>query len=221
MKVLVIGGGGFIGCNVAAYHLNKGDEVTLFDNFSRDGTKANLKWISSLYPKIKVVKGDITQPNLKFLQIISHTDLIYHLAAQVAVTTSVKDPMQDFRINALGTLNILEAIRKSSKDPILIFASTNKVYGKLNDVKVVEDKTRYRFHSLKQGVAESQNLDFYSPYGCSKGAADQYVLDYARIYGLKTIVFRQSCIYGTRQFGMEDQGSVSYTHLTLPTILRV
>ncbi|PMP77388.1 MAG: CDP-paratose 2-epimerase, partial [Chloroflexus aggregans] len=132
--------------------------------------------------------------------------VVYHLAGQVAVTTSVQDPRSDFEINALGTLNILEAARLAPEPPIVFFASTNKVYGGMETVDVVEEATRYRYRDLPNGVPEYQLLDFHSPYGCSKGAADQYVRDYARIYGLKTVVFRQSCIYGPRQFGVEDQG---------------
>ena len=138
--------------------------------------------------------------------VIPGHQVVYHLAGQVAVTTSVQDPRSDFEINALGTLNVLEAARLAPKPPIVFFASTNKVYGGMETVAVVEEATRYRYRDLPAGVPEHQLLDFHSPYGCSKGAADQYVRDYARIYGLKTVVFRQSCIYGPRQFGVEDQG---------------
>jgi CDP-paratose 2-epimerase len=137
-------------------------------------------------------------------------DLIVHLASQVAVTTSVKNPREDFNINALGTFNLLEAARTQATPPAVFFASTNKVYGGMEDVAVVQDETRYRYRDLLKGVSEQQPLDFHSPYGCSKGAGDQYVRDYSRIYGMRTVVFRQSCIYGERQFGVEDQGWVAH-----------
>jgi len=140
----------------------------------------------------------------------SAADVIIHLAAQVAVTTSVTNPREDFEINAQGTFNALEAARASSRKPIFLFASTNKVYGGMDDVKVVEEPTRWAYDGLPFGAAETQPLDFHSPYGCSKGAGDQYVRDYARIYGMRTVVFRQSCIYGLRQFGIEDQGWVAW-----------
>jgi CDP-paratose 2-epimerase len=135
---------------------------------------------------------------------------VYHLAAQVAVTTSVKDPRNDFEVNALGTLNVLEAVRKFAADAVVVYASTNKVYGRMEDVAIVEGPTRYRYRDHPHGIAEDRPLDFHSPYGCSKGCGDQYVRDYARIYGLKTVVMRQSCIYGTRQFGIEDQGWLAH-----------
>src|ERR1051326_9094464 len=135
-----------------------------------------------------------------------NSDLIFHLAAQVAVTTSVTDPRHDFEVNALGTFNVLEAARKAGSNPTVIYSSTNKVYGKLADLGIFEDNGRYAFQDAPCGIAETRPLDPYSPYGCSKCAGDQYVLDYARIYGLKTVVFRQSCIYVPRQFGREDQG---------------
>ena len=137
-------------------------------------------------------------------------DVIFHLAGQVAVTSSVKHPRQDFESNALGTFNALEAARLVGNDPIFVFASTNKVYGGMEEVNVVEKSTRYCYADLPFGIPETQPIDFHSPYGCSKGGADQYIIDYARIFGLKTVVFRQSCIYGTRQFGIEDQGWVSW-----------
>jgi CDP-paratose 2-epimerase len=135
---------------------------------------------------------------------------VYHMAGQVAVTTSVLDPRDDFENNALGTFNLLEAVRTTAPQAIVFYASTNKVYGGMEEVATVEDKTRYRYRDLPFGIPESQLLDFHSPYGCSKGCGDQYVRDYARIYGMRTVVFRQSCIYGTRQFGVEDQGWVAH-----------
>jgi len=137
-------------------------------------------------------------------------DVIYHLASQVAVTTSVQDPRHDFESNALGTFNVLEAARLSGRRPIVLYASTNKVYGGMEDVAVVEGETGYAYRDYPHGIPETYPLDFHSPYGCSKGAGDQYVRDYARIYGLQTVVFRQSCIYGPRQFGVEDQGWVAW-----------
>ena len=136
--------------------------------------------------------------------------MVYHLAAQVAVTTSVIDPREDFKINALGTINVLEAIRKSKKRPSIVYSSTNKVFGKMDDLNVRETKDRYEYENAPNGISEDRPLDFYSPYGCSKGCGDQYVRDYARIYGIKSVVFRQSCIYGERQFGVEDQGWVAW-----------
>jgi CDP-paratose 2-epimerase len=141
---------------------------------------------------------------------VQRQDVIYHLAGQVAVTTSVLDPRDDFENNALGTFNALEAARTAGSNPIFVYASTNKVYGGMEDVIVEEEATRYRYRDLPLGIPETQPLDFHSPYGCSKGAGDQYVRDYARIYGLRTVVMRQSCIYGTRQFGIEDQGWVAW-----------
>ncbi len=212
MKYLLIGGAGFIGINCAEKLLARGDEVTIFDNFSRRGSNENVDWIKSRYPSVKIIVGDIR--NIahieKLKKVIEDTDVIYHLAAQVAVTTSVKDPREDFEINALGTFNILEAVRTSSNQPIVIYASTNKVYGGMEDIEIIEQDGRYAYKDLPNGIPENRLLDFHSPYGCSKGAGDQYVRDYARIYGLKTAVMRQSCIYGPRQFGIEDQGWVAW-----------
>lgn len=218
MRVLVIGGAGFIGCNVADYYLKRKHPVTIFDNFSRKGTTSNAEWIKGLYGKeIKIVRGDIRIDFDKMRMLISKHDIVFHMAAQVAVTTSVLSPREDFEINAMGTFNILEAIRLSKNKPFLMYASTNKVYGDLKDITIKEGRTNYFFKNLKTGVSEDMTLDFHSPYGCSKGASDQYVRDYARIYGLKTIVFRQSCIYGWRQFGIEDQGWVA--HFIISAIL--
>ncbi|MBI1870772.1 MAG: GDP-mannose 4,6-dehydratase [Chlamydiae bacterium] len=216
MRTLVIGGAGFIGSNLAYEHLKRRDDVTILDNFSRKGAELNLKWLKSISPHMKVIRADIRYHQSQLEKAVSKADLIYHMAAQVAVTTSVQDPRMDFEMNALGTFNVLEAIRKKGEDPILFFASTNKVYGKMEDLSIHESVTRYQFPaSLKNGIDENQGLDFYSPYGCSKGAADQYVLDYARIYGLRTVVFRQSCIYGSRQFGIEDQGWIAWFIIAL------
>lgn len=210
MKVVIIGGAGFIGSNTAEYHIKSGDEVLILDNFSRKGSYDNLKWLQSFYPALKYMHVDIRSDKKELLYSFDGKDLIYHFGAQVAVTTSVINPYKDFEINCLGTINVLEAIRKCKKRPAIIFTSTNKVYGEMNDLKVIEDKGRYTYADLPCGVSEKFNLDFHSPYGCSKGAADQYVIDYSRIYDIKSIVFRMSCIYGPRQFGIEDQGWVAW-----------
>jgi CDP-paratose 2-epimerase len=217
MNVLVIGGAGFIGCNTADYYAQRGDGVTVFDNFSRKGTTENLRWLTSRHSKIEVVRGDIRRNQRELEECVAKADVVFHFAAQVAVTTSVVNPREDFEINALGTFNVLEAVRTSPNRPILIFASTNKVYGGMENVKTVERDRRYEYADLPMGCSEDQPLDFHSPYGCSKGAADQYVRDYSRIYALRTVVYRQSCIYGYRQFGVEDQGWVA--HFTISAAL--
>lgn len=216
-NILITGGAGFIGSNAAVYFLKKGYKVTIFDNFSRKGSEKNIKWIKNEFKgkNLKLIKGDVRKDGIKIERLAKESDLILHLAAQVAVTTSVENPREDFEINALGTFNVLEAVRKSGNNPVFIYSSTNKVYGGLEDLKIVEGKTRYTFKNLSGGVSEKRGLDFHSPYGCSKGTADQYVRDYARIYGLNTIVFRQSCIYGPHQFGVEDQGWVAWFIIAL------
>jgi CDP-paratose 2-epimerase len=213
MKTFITGGVGFIGCNMAARFLMRGDQVTIYDNLSRPRTDNNLKWLRQQFgdDRLRLVKADVRDfETLKQAVHEAEPDLLVHLASQVAVTTSVKNPREDFEINALGTFNALEAARAQSTPPAVFFASTNKVYGGMEDVAVVQDETRYRYRDLPNGVSEQQPLDFHSPYGCSKGAGDQYVRDYARIYGMRTVVFRQSCIYGERQFGVEDQGWVAH-----------
>jgi len=211
MKVLITGGAGFIGSNAAQRFLAKGDEVVVIDNLSRAGADSNLVWLRS-QGKLEFVHLDIRDAPGVYEVIAEHrdVDLILHLAAQVAVTTSVMDPRTDFEVNALGTVNILEAARIAKIDAPIIYSSTNKVYGRIDDVRIVERKERYEYADCPLGISEQQNLDFHSPYGCSKGAAEQYVRDYYRIYGLNTVVMRQSCIYGPRQFGMEDQGWVAW-----------
>ncbi len=208
---LITGGAGFIGINYAHRLLKRGEKIILFDNLSRKGANDNLEWLKKVFgnDSFKFIQGDIR--NIQEINGAAESaDIIVHLAAQVAVTTSVFNPREDFEINALGTFNLLEAARKSGIQPIVIFASTNKVYGGLDDLKVLEDKTRYKLADYPKGINEERTLDFHSPYGCSKGCGDQYVRDYARIYHLPTVVFRQSCIYGTRQFGIEDQGWVAW-----------
>ncbi len=212
-SILITGGAGFIGSNLAERLLAEpGTHVRLFDNLSRSGVQHNLDWLRSLpgHNRLEFVKGDVRDPT-SVAEAVRDVSEIYHLAAQVAVTTSVADPRSDFDINALGTLNVLEAARKSIRRPFLLFTSTNKVYGSLENVPVAIEDTRYRAADLTfRGVDESQLLDFHSPYGCSKGSADQYVRDYARIYNLPSVVFRMSCIAGPRQFGNEDQGWVAH-----------
>lgn len=211
MKVFITGGAGFIGANCAVHFASQGHDVVVFDNLSRPGSEKNLDWIKSTCP-VQVVQGDIRDFEALQGAVAQHgpNDLILHLAAQVAVTTSVVDPRQDFEINAAGTFNLLEAVRQHDPEATVIYASTNKVYGGMEDLTVVEAHGRYKYENLDSGVDENRNLDFHSPYGCSKGAADQYCRDYHRIYGLKTVVLRQSCIYGYRQFGIEDQGWVAW-----------
>ncbi len=216
MNILITGGAGFIGINAVSYFLKRKHHVVVFDNFSRPGTRENILWVKSHHKeKIDVIEGDIRTDTDELSTIVARVDVVIHLAGQVAVTTSVKDPRVDFEINALGTFNVLEVVRKSKNRPIFIYSSTNKVYGALNDLDIKENKTRYAFGRLKYGISESHMLDFYSPYGCSKGTADQYVHDYSRIYDLKTIVFRQSCIYGPHQYGIEDQGWVAWFIIAL------
>lgn len=209
-KILVTGGCGFIGSNLVERLLGRGENVVAFDNLSRRGSVKNADWLRDKYgDKFAMIRGDVRDP-VAIAEAASDADVIFHLAAQVAVTTSVTDPRNDFDVNAFGTFNTLEAARSSRRNPTFVFASTNKVYGGMDDVPVVETPTRYEFRDLKGGVSETQPLDFHSPYGCSKGSADQYVRDYARIYGLPSIVFRQSAIYGYRQFGEEDQGWLAW-----------
>ncbi|MFC1722215.1 GDP-mannose 4,6-dehydratase [Patescibacteria group bacterium] len=211
MKYLVTGGCGFIGFNFSELLLKRGDNVTILDNLSRKGTTANLIYLQENYPKVKFVHADIRNDYHKFIPLMEKVDVVFHLAGQVAVTSSFKVPREDFEINALGTFNILEAIRQSKRKPTIIYASSNKVYGGMTDVKVIEENNRYKYKDLPKGIAEDRLLDFHSPYGCSKGVSDQYVRDYSRMYpGVKTVVMRQSCIYGKNQFGIEDQGWVAW-----------
>ncbi len=207
----VTGGAGFIGSNYVKRLLERGEKVTIYDNLSRAGAPRNLAWLQDTFGEkaFRLVVGDVRDPGQ--LTVSSReADVIVHLAAQVAVTTSVVRPREDFEINAQGTFNVLEAARLNERKPVVIYASTNKVYGGMEDVQVVERKTRWEYASLPLGCPETQPLDFHSPYGCSKGTGDQYVRDYARIYDLPSVVLRQSCIYGPRQFGVEDQGWVAW-----------
>lgn len=216
MRVLITGGAGFIGCSAGAKHLRRGDAVLVFDNLSRAGANRNLQWLQDeVCPQseggLEFVQGDICNGEAVRTAVERFApDLILHLAAQVAVTTSIQNPRQDFDINALGSFLVLEAARLSENPPAVFFASTNKVYGGMEASRTAIVDGRYRDLDNPQGVSERYPLDFHSPYGCSKGCADQYFRDYARIYGLRTVVFRQSCIYGRRQFGVEDQGWVAH-----------
>ena len=210
MRILITGGAGFIGCNLAVHFAARGHAVTLFDNLSRRGAADNLDWIRGQHAdSVRFVRGDV-RDSVLVRHAVAGCDAVFHLASQVAVTTSVADPRLDLEVNTLGTFNVLEVARASSPMPAVIFTSTNKVYGAMEDVAVTRDGERYVYRDCPVGIDESRPLDFHSPYGCSKGAADQYARDYHRIYGLPTVVFRMSCVYGPRQFGTEDQGWVAH-----------
>jgi CDP-paratose 2-epimerase len=211
MKTVITGGSGFIGSSAARRFLQQGHEVVVIDNFSRRGSRNNIEWLKRQGP-LEVCEIDLRDRPAVCSVFKQHADagLILHLAAQVAVTTSVADPVLDFEVNATGTFNLLEAVRVAGIRAPLIYSSTNKVYGEMPDLEIAEVDGRYRYASLPNGISEERMLDFHSPYGCSKGAADQYVRDYHRIFGLNTVVMRQSCIYGPRQFGIEDQGWVAW-----------
>lgn len=212
-NILITGGAGFIGCNAAQKYAASGHNVTLIDQLSRTGSERNLNWLNSLkMPNIHFHKLDIRDRKAVAEVFAKESfDMVLHCAAQVAVTLSITDPVYDYEVNTTGTLNMLEGLR-TGKNPkaYFVYTSTNKVYGGLEDLHITEDKTRYRFSNLPNGLPETQGLDFHSPYGCSKGAADQYTRDYARIYDLNTVVFRQSCIYGPQQVGIEDQGWIAW-----------
>lgn len=211
--VLITGGCGFIGCNLADRLAERGDHVLVLDNLARAGVRENAQWLKSRHgDRVTVTVADIREP-IPVIDAVREARAVLHLAAQVAVTDSVSDPASDFEINARGTLNVLEAVRLHNSAAPVVFASTNKVYGRLiDDRDIVLTSRRYtpRSDLLAGGVSENAPLDFYSPYGCSKGTADQYVHDYARVYGLQTVVMRMSCIYGPRQFGTEDQGWIAH-----------
>ncbi len=211
-SVVIFGGAGFVGSNWASYLLRNTDaRLHIFDNLSRIGVENNLECLRREVKgseRLKVTVGDIRDAGA-VQKAVQNASEIYNFAAQVAVTSSVADPRHDFEVNALGTLNILEAARKSGRQPFILFTSTNKVYGNLANKKLVQTARRYCALDDK-GVNESQPLDLYSPYGCSKGTADQYVHDYSRMFALPTVVFRMSCIAGPRQFGNEDQGWLAH-----------
>jgi len=211
MKYLVNGGCGFLGSNMAAYLLEQGHEVIVFDNLFRLGSEKNLDWLERSSGHFTFIKGDVrnyyeVEPVVQNYR----PDVVFHFAGQVAMTTSIDNPYMDFEINVKGTINVLEAVRKNSPASIVCFSSTNKVYGDLEDIEYQETESRYVPVGYPNGFDERLPLDFHSPYGCSKGAADQYMLDYARIFGLKTIVFRHSSIFGGRQFASKDQGWVGW-----------
>ena len=205
---LVVGGAGFIGTNVADRLLSEGRDVIVFDSLARAGVERNLDWLRAKHPGVEFVRGDV-RDRAALRPLVERAGEVFHLAAQVAVTTSLVDPIDDFERNALGTLNLLEELRRLDSPPPLVFTSTNKVYGGLEDVELSLRGGRYEPRDTG-GVSEARPLDFHSPYGCSKGAADQYVIDYARTFGLPAVVFRMSCIYGPHQCGTEDQGWVAH-----------
>jgi CDP-paratose 2-epimerase len=210
---LITGGAGFIGSNLAHRLLGSGRRVRVLDNLSRPGVEQNLQWLREQHgPLLDVMVADVRDA-AAVAQAVPGVSQVFHFAAQVAVTTSLEQPVQDFEINARGTLNVLEAVRAAPRPPPVVMTSTNKVYGGLDDIALAVHAGRYApvdAAMAAHGVPESRSLDFHSPYGCSKGTADQYVVDYARSYGLTTLVFRMSCIYGPRQFGTEDQGWVAH-----------
>jgi len=210
MNALITGGAGFVGSNLAAYLLDKKENVTVFDSLARHGASENLAWLRSL-GLTDFIHGDIRnafdiEQTIKNVQ----PDVIFHLAGQVAMTTSMQSPRRDFEINVLGSINVLEAVRQYTPKTAIIYASSNKVYGNLDHLDLVEAATRYQPRTIQKGVDEATAIEFHTPYGCSKGAADQYMLDYARGFGLNTVVFRHSTIYGGRQFATYDQGWVGW-----------
>lgn len=210
MKLLITGGCGFLGSNLAEDALLRGDELVVFDNLYRNGSRENLAWLQGK-GNFKFIHGDIRNQNdITFAIKEFKPDAIFHLAGQVAMTTSISNPRMDFEVNVMGTHNLLEAIRLHAPDAAVVYSSTNKVYGDLEQFSYTETETRFQCIDRPNGFDENTQLEFHSPYGCSKGAADQYMLDYARIFGLKTVVFRHSSMYGGRQFATYDQGWVGW-----------
>lgn len=210
MKLLITGGCGFLGSNLASHAMSLGFDLCVFDSLYRHGSQTNLEWLRA-QGRFEFVHGDIRNAN-DVHRVISRVkpDAVFHLAGQVAMTTSIADPRMDFEVNALGTLNVLEAVRTQAPDSVIIYSSTNKVYGDLEQYQYRETETRYICTELPNGFDEQTPLDFHSPYGCSKGSADQYLRDYHRIFGLKTVVFRHSSMYGGRQFATADQGWIGW-----------
>jgi len=212
-RVLITGGAGFVGTNVADRLLRDGHEVVILDNFSRPGVRSNAKWLRAQHRNnLHIVAADVRDA-MAVRKAVQGVDHVFHFAAQVAVTTSVADPRFDFEVNLGGTMTLLEEMRRSSSPPSILFTSTNKVYGGLGDIAIQDVGGRYEpadAHWRSYGIGESRSLDFCSPYGCSKGGADQYVIDYAKSFGLHGVVFRMSCIYGLHQQGNEDQGWVAH-----------
>ncbi|MDB5409808.1 MAG: NAD-dependent epimerase/dehydratase [Rhodospirillales bacterium] len=210
--VLITGGAGFVGANLAHRLAQSGRSVVVYDNLSRPGVEQNLAWLRMTHPdRVSAEIADVLD-TAALTRAVRSVSQIFHFAAQVAVTTGMLDPRKDFAVNATGTLNLLEAVRSCASPPPLVYTSTNKVYGAVDDLPLETSDARYDLAAQhgSRGIDENRPLDFHTPYGCSKGAADQYVLDYARSYGLSTVVFRMSCIYGPHQFGTEDQGWVAH-----------
>jgi CDP-paratose 2-epimerase len=210
--ILVTGGAGFIGCNIADHFAGEGHEVIVLDALSRPGVERNLQWLKDRHgSRVTSVLADVRDED-EVARAAADVKGVFHMAAQVAVTTSLGDPREDFDINVRGTLNVLDAVRLRGEPVPVVFSSTNKVYGDLGDLTIEAGDDCYRPKDLvaRRGMGEARALDFHTPYGCSKGSADQYVLDYARSYGIPSVVFRMSCIYGERQMGTEDQGWVAH-----------
>ena len=210
MKYLITGGLGFLGSNLSLEVIRRKEKLSIIDNCYRFGSKENLKWLKEK-GSFKFIFEDIKNKReiesaIKKIK----PDVIFHLAGQVAMTTSLANPRLDFETNVLGTFNILESVRKNCPETVIIYSSTNKVYGDLEDLEYIENETRYIPKEYPNGFDESLPLEFHSPYGCSKGAADQYTLDYARMFNLNTVVFRHSTIYGSRQFATFDQGWIGW-----------
>ncbi len=210
MNILITGGCGFLGSNLAAHTLAQGHQLVIFDNLCRDGSRENLEWLSA-QGAFNYIHGDIRNAHEVNRAICGcPPDAVFHLAGQVAMTTSIANPRIDFETNVLGSFNLLEAVRQHASHAAVMYSSTNKVYGDLEQYTYRETDTRYECIDRPNGFDEKTPLDFHSPYGCSKGAADQYMLDYARIFGLKTVVFRHSSMYGGRQFSTYDQGWIGW-----------
>lgn len=210
MKYVITGGCGFLGSNIAKKLLEQQDELIIFDNLSRLGSEKNLEWLQTL-GEFTFVKGDIAEyTDIEAVIQKEQPDVVFHFAGQVAMTTSIDDPMRDFDINARGTVNVLESIRRHSPHTSIIYSSTNKVYGDLEHLSYTEAETRYELADFPNGLKEDIGLSFASPYGCSKGSADQYVLDYYKVFGVKGAVMRHSSMYGSRQFSSKDQGWIGW-----------
>ncbi len=216
-RMLITGGCGFIGSNLAAHFLDKGWEVVVYDNFTRPSAAVNAAWLEGRgNGRLSILRADV-RDYVPLFKSMKGTSVVIHLAAQVAVTSSVGNPLYDFNVNAVGGMHVLEAARVTDPSPIVLYASTNKVYGQLNKLRRTNGNLRYYVPDYPLGIPEEFPIDLHSPYGCSKGVCDLYAIDYARIFGLKTVVFRQSCVYGPRQFGIEDQGWIS--HFVISAVL--
>lgn len=212
MNILITGGVGFIGTNTAIHFAkDKKNKITIVDNFSRKEVDKNALFIKKNYPQIKIIKANVLDTG-KYIEETKEADVIIHLAGQTAVTTSIINPMSDFQTNIFSTFKLLETVKINNPKAIFIYSSTNKVYGDLEKHKLKKNLKEKNYQDIchSDGIDESENLDFISPYGCSKGAADLYCLDYGRVFNMNTVVFRQSCIYGPFQFGVEDQGWIAF-----------